>query len=79
MSAQAFQEKLVKKRVTYTLLKDDKFYIIEGVPARVNVETGEQLFAPETVEKLQEINWEQKEPVRQITTPVYEFETALKT
>lgn len=79
MSAQAFQEKLVEKKVTYTLLKDDKSYIIEGVPARVNVETGEQLFAPETVEKLQEIIWEQKEPVRQITTPVYEFETALKT
>ena len=56
----AFAENLVEKKVTYTLLKDDKFYIIEGVPARVNIETGEQLFSPNTVEKLQQIIWEQK-------------------
>lgn len=70
---QAFAENLVEKKVTYTLLKDDKFYIIEGVPARVNVETGEQLFSPDTVKKLQQIIWEQKSPVRQIVTPIYEF------
>jgi hypothetical protein len=73
MNSQPFQEKLVEKKVTYTLLKDDKFYIIEGVPARVNVETGEQLFSPETVEKLQTVIWEQPKPFRQITTPVYQF------
>ena len=73
MSTEAFQEELVEKKVTYTLLKGDKFYIVEGVPARVNVETGEQLFAPETVEKLQKIIWEQKEPLREVRTPVYEF------
>jgi hypothetical protein len=60
MPIQTFQEELIEKKVTYTLLKDDKFYIIEGVPARVNVETGEQLFSPETVERLQQIIWEQK-------------------
>jgi hypothetical protein len=60
MTLEDSQEQLVEKTVTYTLLKDDKFYIIEGVPARVNVETGEQLFSPETVEKLQRIIWEQK-------------------
>lgn len=73
MSTEAFQEELVEKKVTYTLLKGDKFYIIEGVPARVNVETGEELFSPETVEKLQQIIWEQQEPVREVTTPIYEF------
>lgn len=73
MPTETFQEELVEKKVTYTLLKGDKFYIIEGVPARVNVETGEQLFSPETVDKLQEIIWEQKKPVREVTTPVYEF------
>lgn len=73
MSTPTFQEKLVEKKVTYTLLKDDKFYIIEGVPARVNEETGEQLFSPETAKKLQQIVWEKHEPVRQIKTPVYQF------
>jgi hypothetical protein len=73
MTTQEYPEKLVETKVTYTLLRDDKFYIIEGVPARVNVETGERLFAPETVEKLQQIIWQQPEPVRQISTPVHEF------
>ncbi|WP_420644440.1 hypothetical protein [Candidatus Leptofilum sp.] len=73
MENQPFQEKLVEKKATYTLLKDDKFYIIEDVPARVNIETGEQLFSPETVEKLQKLIWEQKKPLRQITTSVYQF------
>lgn len=73
MTTQKRPERLVNKKVTYTLLEDDKFYIIEGVPARVNLDTGEELFAPDTVERLQQIIWQQPEPVRQISTPVYEF------
>ncbi len=73
MKTQPFQENFVEKNVTYTLLKDDKFFIIENVPARVNIETGEELFSPETIEKLQAIIWEQQKPFRQITTPVYQF------
>lgn len=75
MTNQYVHEKLVEKKVTYMLLKDDKFYIIENVPARVNEETGEQLFSPETVEQLQKIIWEKKEPQRQLLTPVYQFAT----
>ncbi len=73
MNPQFIKEKLVQSKVTYTLLKDDKFYIIEDVPAWVNVETGEQLFSPETAEQVQKIIWENKEPSRLITTPVYQF------
>jgi YgiT-type zinc finger domain-containing protein len=32
--------------ITYTLEMDEKFIIIENVPARVCEETGEQFFAP---------------------------------
>lgn len=71
-----YQEKLVEQSVTYTLFKDGEFIVIENVPARVNVETGEQLFAPETVERLQEIIKEKKEPVRIMTAPVFEFAAA---
>jgi hypothetical protein len=73
MSTRTIQERLIETEVTYTLQRGDKFFIIEGVPARVNAETGEQFFAPETVEKLQQIFWEQQKPVRQISTPVYRF------
>jgi hypothetical protein len=34
---------------------NDRIYIVEGVSARVNEETGEQFFAPATVESIQQI------------------------
>ena len=67
------QETFVEQTVTYTLEFDGKFFIIEHVPARVCLETGEQFFAPDTVEKLQKIIWEQRKPIKVIETPVYEF------
>lgn len=73
MATSMREEKLVEQKVTYTLLKDGKFYIIEHVPARVNVETGEQFFSPQTVERLQHIIWGKRQPVRYVQTPVFEF------
>lgn len=69
------EETLVEQRVTYSLEIDGKFIVVENVPARVSVETGERYFAPKTVERLQELAWESREPVRVIKTPVYEFAT----
>lgn len=67
------KETMVERRVTYTLERDGKFVIVENVPARLCLETGEQFFSPETVERLQQMIWEDKEPKRMIETPVYEF------
>ncbi|MBW3540433.1 MAG: YgiT-type zinc finger protein [Planctomycetes bacterium] len=67
------KERLVEQTVTYTLEMDGQLYVIENVPARVNAETGEQLFAPETVSRLQQIVRGQAKPVRVIETPVYDF------
>ncbi len=67
------KEELVEQEVTYTLWKDGQFYIIEHVPARVNSETGEQFFSPQTVERLQHIIWEDRQPVRYVQAPVFEF------
>ena len=64
---------LVDKRVTYSVEINGRFVIVEDVPARVNVETGERYFSPETVELLQQAVWEQHRPIRIIETPVYEF------
>lgn len=66
-------ETFVERKVTYTVEKNGKLFVIENVPARVCVETGEQLFSPETVEHLHRIIREQKNPKRTIETPVYEF------
>jgi hypothetical protein len=57
----------------YTLEKDGKFYIIENVPARVSEETGEQFFAPSTVDRLQKIILTDGKPKKTIETPIFEF------
>lgn len=68
------QEHLTKRKVTYTLQMEGRLYIIEGVPARVDVETGEQFFAPETVEHLRNtIRKDTQKPTRYTRTPVYEY------
>jgi YgiT-type zinc finger domain-containing protein len=67
------KETMVDTKVTYTLEHAGKFYIIEHVPARVCRETGEQYFAPETVEHIQLLIKERKKPVRIVQTPVYEY------
>jgi hypothetical protein len=73
MPNEEWNETLVDRQVTYSLEVEGKIVIIENVPARVNTETGEQLFAPETVKRLQKMIWERKGPSRLVQVPVYEF------
>ena len=42
------------KRRPITIELDGRLLLVENVPARVNVETGEKHFSPETVERLQQ-------------------------
>ncbi len=58
----AIKETYNEQFVTYTLELDGKFYIIEHVPAKVCLETGEQYFAPETVEKIQNSGYPPRVP-----------------
>jgi YgiT-type zinc finger domain-containing protein len=67
------KETMIETEVTYTLEHGGKFYLIEHVPARVCRETGEQFFAPETVEHIQALVKGQKAPEKVIETPVYEY------
>jgi YgiT-type zinc finger domain-containing protein len=64
---------MVEQKVTYTFEVDGKFIIIENVPARVCLETGERFFSPETLERLQQTVCGQRKPSRIIETPVFEF------
>ncbi len=66
-------EILVDRRVTYTLERNGRFYVVENVPARVNLQTGEQLFSPQTVECLQHMILSGEPPIRTMETPVYHF------
>jgi hypothetical protein len=67
------EEQLVERRVTYTLEREGKFYIVQNVPARVNEETGEQFFSPATVEQLQRMILHPPNRTLTIETPVYNY------
>ncbi len=67
------EEQFTHQNITYVLETEGKLFVIENVPARVSEQTGEQLFSPETVERLQGMVWARQKPVRVLETPVYEF------
>lgn len=67
------EEHLVEQAVTYTLEMNGRLFIIENVPARVDTETGEQFFAPETVDRLREIIKGGEKPIRTIEAPVFDY------
>ena len=73
MNDHPWKELLVDRKVHYLLEIDNQLVIVEQVPARVNPETGEQLFSPRTVQRLREMIKEVKNPARVIETPVYEY------
>jgi YgiT-type zinc finger domain-containing protein len=73
MSNEVWKETFEEQEVTYVLEQQGKVLIIEHVPARVCRESGERLFAPEIVERLQQIVWAQRTPTRIVETPVFEF------
>jgi YgiT-type zinc finger domain-containing protein len=66
-------ETMENRQVTYTIELDGRIIVIEHVPARVCVETGEQFFSPETVERIHAIVRGERKPARTVQTPVYDF------
>jgi hypothetical protein len=73
MSQEILDESFSEQEVTYTLEIDGRFVIVEHVPARVSLRTGERFFAPETVKRIQRIVWEGKRPDRVVEAPVFEY------
>ena len=66
-------EIFIDTQVTHTIELDGRVVVIEHVPTRVCVETGERLFAPQTVERIHAIVRSNDTPSRTITASVYEF------
>lgn len=67
------EEELTEQLVTYSIELEGKFYIVENVPARVNEETGEKYFSPETVERLQKKIQGKNKPKKIVETPVFDY------
>lgn len=58
------EDRLVPSLVTYSAKYEGRTIIIENVPARVDLETGERFYSPETVERIQAIVWNGGQPDR---------------
>ncbi|MCX7112951.1 MAG: YgiT-type zinc finger protein [Proteobacteria bacterium] len=69
IEVESFEERMIN----YTVEVNGQLYLIEHVPARVCLDTGEQLFSPETVGRIQDIIDRQPIPIRILETPVYDF------
>ena len=54
----AWNEQLEEQMVTYHIEVAGKLVLVEHVPARVNIETGERYFSLETEERLQRAVWQ---------------------
>jgi YgiT-type zinc finger domain-containing protein len=67
------KETMVETDVMYTLVENGNIYIFEHVPARVCKETGEEFFAPETVEHIHALLRSKRKPNRVVQTPVFEY------
>jgi YgiT-type zinc finger domain-containing protein len=67
------KETFVPETVTYTIDIEGKLLVIEHVPARVCLETGERLFSAETVERIQHLISNKQKPTRVMEVPVFEF------
>ncbi len=73
MSGEAWKETFMEQKVSHVLERQGRVVIVEHVPAGVCAETGERFFAPDIVERLQQIVREQRKPTRVVETPVFEF------
>jgi hypothetical protein len=56
MSDENLNETLVEQNIKYILEFEDRIIVVENVPAHVSLQTGERYFAPETVERLQQMS-----------------------
>ena len=73
MNSTDWKEPLTEQRVTHVVMTDAGAVVLENVPARVNTDTGERLFSPETVRRIEGILHGRFRPKRVVETPVYEL------
>jgi YgiT-type zinc finger domain-containing protein len=67
------EDHLEERLVTFSVEYHGRLVIIENVPARIDPETGERFFSPDTVERLQAIVWSGRESDHIAQTPVFQF------
>ncbi len=62
-----------KKMVTFTYEDDDKYLLVEHVPAEVCTRCGEKMYSPEVTDELLEFAKDKFKPVKTVKVPVFDF------
>jgi len=63
----------VKATVTFTYEGEERYLIIEHVPAEVCTKCGEKMYSPEVTDELLRFARKEFKPARKIEVPVYDF------
>jgi len=62
-----------KKRVTFSYEEEDRYFLVENVPAEVCERCGEKTYSPEVTDELLKFAKAQFTPVRKVEVPVFDF------
>jgi len=66
--------KVEKKRVTFSYEENNKYLLVENVPAEVCTKCGEKTYSPEVTDELLRFTKDKFPPVKIIEVPVFDFE-----
>jgi len=62
-----------KKMITFTYEEDDKYLIVENVPAEVCTKCGEKMYSPEVTDELLKFARDEFKPIKIVQVPVFDF------
>ncbi|GAI99481.1 unnamed protein product [marine sediment metagenome] len=65
--------KVEKKGVTFSYEEDDKYLLVENVPAEVCTKCGEKTYSPEVTDELLRFAKDEFQPMKIIEVPVFDF------
>jgi YgiT-type zinc finger domain-containing protein len=65
--------KVEKKKITFSYEEDDKYLLVENVPAEVCTKCGEKTYSPEVIDELLKFAKDEFQPIKTVEVPVFDF------
>jgi YgiT-type zinc finger domain-containing protein len=65
--------KVEKKKITFSYEEDDKYLLVENVPAEVCTKCGEKTYSPKVVDELLKFTKDEFQPIKTVEVPVFDF------
>ena len=65
--------RLEKKIVTFYYEEDNKYLLVENVPAEICMKCGEKIYSPQVTDELLKFARDKFKPVKSIKIPVFDY------